>query len=52
MVIKMKKLSERVAFSFWEKADENHTVIRFVTSWGTTEEEIELLGQALAELNG
>ena len=48
---KMKKLSEKATFSFWEKADEDHTVIRFVTSWGTTEEEIDLLGQALAELN-
>ena len=36
----MKKLSEKVRFCFWEKADEHHTVVRFATSWSTTEEEL------------
>ncbi len=40
---KMEELREKVAFSFWEKFDENHTVIRFVTSWATTKEEVEYL---------
>lgn len=38
---KMTKLKEKVAFSFWEKYDENHTVVRFATSWATTNEDIE-----------
>lgn len=44
---KMEKLSERVKFSFWEKYDENNTVIRFATSWATTENDIEKLIELL-----
>ena len=41
----MEKLKEKVRFSFWEKYDENHTVVRFATSWSTTEEDINMLNQ-------
>ena len=44
---KMEQLREKVVFSFWEKADQNHTVVRFATSWGTKEEEIEELKKLL-----
>ncbi len=40
---KMKELSEKVEFSFWEKYDDTHTVVRFATSWSTTKEEIDEL---------
>ena len=40
---KMEELREKVAFSFWENYDKDHTVIRFVTSWATTKEEVEYL---------
>lgn len=40
---KMKELQGKVSFSFWEKADEKHTVVRFATSWATKEEEIAAL---------
>ena len=40
---KMAELREKVAFSFWENYDADHTVIRFVTSWATTKEEVEYL---------
>ncbi len=43
----MERLKEHVAFSFWEKKDETHTIVRFATSWSTTEEEIEQLGEYL-----
>ena len=43
---KIEKLKEKVAFSFWEKTDERHTVIRFVTGWSTTEEDIAVLAKA------
>ena len=43
----MEKLSESVAFGFWEKKDENHTVVRFATSWATKKEDIELLATLL-----
>lgn len=44
---KMEKLKEEVAFSFWEKVDEEHTVVRFATSWSTTREDIEKLRELL-----
>ena len=39
----MEDLGEKVKFSFWEKYDENHTVIRFATSWATKMEDIAAL---------
>lgn len=43
----LKRLSSLVAYSFWEKYDEDHTVIRFVTSWATTKEQVEQLRDIL-----
>lgn len=43
--ITVRRLKEHVVFSFWEKADETHTVVRFVTSWATRKEEIEELSR-------
>lgn len=40
---KMEELKKGVAFSFWEKYDENHTVVRFATSWATKEEDVNAL---------
>lgn len=40
---KMKELEKSVTFSFWEKYDENHTVVRFATSWATKEEDVNKL---------
>ena len=40
---KMTELKKEVKFSFWEKYDENHTVVRFATSWATKKEEIDQL---------
>ena len=45
-VIENRKLVEvgrSVEYSFWEKADDDHTVIRFATDWATTEEDIRAL---------
>ncbi len=44
----LEKIREKTAFSFWEKPDEAHTVVRFATSWSTTEEDLEVLKEALA----
>lgn len=44
---KMEELQKKVAFSFWEKYDEDHTVVRFATSWATTKEDIEELEKML-----
>lgn len=40
---KLKELQKKVAFEIWEPFNENHTVVRFATSWGTKREEIEEL---------
>ena len=44
---RLERIAQRVAFSFWEKADETHTVVRFAASWSTTEADLEALDQAL-----
>lgn len=46
----MEKLQKNIRFSFWEKVDENHTVVRFVTSWSTTQEDLRVLAQALMQI--
>lgn len=44
---KMEDLKEKILFSFWEKYDNTHTVIRFVTSWSTQEDDLIALRAAL-----
>ena len=44
---KLKELQKNVKFSFWEKYDDTHTVVRFATSWATTREKITELAQFL-----
>ena len=46
----MEKLQKNIRFSFWEKIDENHTVVRFVTSWSTTQDDLSVLAQALMQI--
>ena len=40
---KMEELKKSVTFSFWEKYDDTHTVVRFATSWATTNVELDEL---------
>lgn len=44
----LKRLGEKHTFSTWTRIDEKHTGVRFCTSWGTTEEEIDELIADLA----
>ena len=44
------KIQEKVIVSFWEKTDESHTVIRFATSWATTQEAVDQLLAVLEEI--
>ena len=37
----MEELAKKVSFSFWERYDETHTVVRFATSWATREEDVD-----------
>ncbi|HJF84921.1 low specificity L-threonine aldolase [Megamonas hypermegale] len=44
---KMQELRQKISFSFWAKYDENHTIVRFATSWATTDEAIKELESIL-----
>lgn len=44
---KIEQLKQNVVFSFWEKKDEDHTVVRFATSWATRMEDVEKLAALL-----
>jgi threonine aldolase len=43
-------LSEKIKFEVWEPSEKDEIVCRFVTSWATTEADIQGLEQALSEL--
>ena len=42
------ELSQKIAFGFWEKKDDSHTVVRIATDWATTDENVAKLLQTLA----
>ena len=44
----MKHIMEHVLFETWSPLDEEHTLCRFVTSWATTNEDLEALKNALS----
>ncbi|HIX84376.1 MAG TPA: aminotransferase class V-fold PLP-dependent enzyme [Candidatus Megamonas gallistercoris] len=44
---KMQELRQKISFSFWAKYDDNHTIVRFATSWATTDEAIKELESIL-----
>ena len=43
----MERLKENVVFSYWEKKDDTHTVVRFATSWATKMEDVKKLAALL-----
>ncbi|MFC3928146.1 threonine aldolase family protein [Streptococcus caprae] len=43
----LETLAEKVVYSFWEKYDDNHTVIRLATSWSTTDQDLADLRDSL-----
>ena len=48
----LEQLEGKVAYSFWEKQDDNHTVIRLAAGWSTAEEDLRALDAALGEISG
>ena len=48
--IEMQQLMKYVLFETWETIDEEHTLCRFVTSWATTDRDLEALKAALETL--
>ncbi len=47
---KLRKLREHVKVSYWEKYDENHTVVRLATSFATEESDIDALIKVLDDI--
>ncbi|HFU4025733.1 TPA: low specificity L-threonine aldolase [Streptococcus suis] len=44
----LRRLTEAgIAYGFWEKYDQDHTVIRFATSWSTSQEDVDQLREVL-----
>lgn len=44
---KLEELKRQVSYSFWEKWGPNQTVVRFCTSWSTTQEDLDVLRSVL-----
>ncbi|MCR4674303.1 MAG: low specificity L-threonine aldolase [Lachnospiraceae bacterium] len=44
---KLKAFEGKVVYTVWSKLDKEHTVLRFVTSWSTTEEDLKVLESCL-----
>lgn len=43
------KLSKKVEFTHFGQADKHHTICRFVTSWATTNEELDMLEKVISD---
>lgn len=46
----MQSLMQRVLFETWEPLDAEHTLCRFVTSWATKDEDLQVLEQGLEQI--
>jgi threonine aldolase len=46
----MHRLEQRVQFTHWGPYDESHFICRFVTSWATTQKDINTLREMIADL--
>ena len=44
---KMKELEHQVMFTHWEPYDAQNFVCRFVTSWATTDEDLNILSEII-----
>lgn len=44
---KIEEMKEKITFGFFEKYDDNNTVMRFVTSWATNEDDVDRLIEVL-----
>ena len=44
---KLENLRKSVSFGYWERVDDNHTVVRFATSWATNEIDIDKLAEII-----
>lgn len=47
---KLAEFDKNFGYEIWAKVDENHTGVRFCTSWATKEENVEILLKAIDEI--
>ena len=47
----LQELGKEFTYATWEKADEDHTTVRFCTSWATNDENVDALCKALSDLS-
>jgi threonine aldolase len=48
----VEQLQQDYGFHFWEKFDEQHSIVRLVTSWATTESDVTGFLRTLQEMQG
>ena len=48
---KLESLAKKISFSFWEKYDDTHTLIRFATGWATKESDVDKLIEIIKNLS-
>jgi threonine aldolase len=48
----IERLQQEYGFHFWEKFDEEHSIVRLVTSWATEESDVSEFLNALQEMTG
>lgn len=44
---KLEELKKQVRYDYWERYDETRSVVRFATSWATTDEDLERLAEII-----
>ena len=44
---KMERIREKCAFCYWEKLDDENTVVRFATGFHTKKEDVEALSEII-----
>lgn len=47
----LNELGKEFTFAIWEKPDEDHTTVRFCTSWATNDENVDALCEAFKNLS-
>ena len=44
---RLEEIKKQVRYDYWERYDETRSVVRFATSWATTDEDLERLSKII-----
>ena len=44
---RLEEIKKQVRYDYWERYDEMRSVVRFATSWATTDEDLKRLGEII-----